>query len=146
MNIKKRKSLGLLVLSTVLLSQFSQGFAAKIYQWTDEDGGIHYADKPDAKNTAETIDIYTPKPSSSAPKSTASSTKTGDEADNDKAKTTNSVEEYCKKLGENIKNLETKKNVTFVDNEGNKTQLSSDDQKEKLESYKKDYQDQCSGN
>ncbi len=124
-------------------------FAAKFYTWTDEKGVPNYSDKPDDNNTAETVDVYAPKPSSSASKSTGSQESPGtddasEDSKNANAQHANSVEDYCKKLGDNIKTLETKSNITSVGADGKKTNLSKEEQKKTLDKSKQEYDSRCS--
>lgn len=149
--MNKKKSImkvQLIITLTVSSIVFSApGLAAKFYRWTDENGGIHYSDKPDANNTAETVDIYAPKPASgSGNSSTGSQTSSNNEnnpSENKNSQHANSVEEYCKKLSENIKTLETKSNITSVDTEGKKTNLSKDEQQKTLDKSKQEYESRC---
>ena len=50
----------------VLLALLPGLLAAEIYKWVDENGNVHYGDKP-PQQPAETLDIETPAPSSEAP-------------------------------------------------------------------------------
>jgi len=140
----KSQLVTLLAISSIAMS--STGLAAKFYRWVDENGGIHYSDKPDANNTAETVDVYAPKPSSSTANnsSTASSSTTNEtQTENKNPQQADSIEEYCKKLADNIKTLETKSNITSVDSEGKKTNLSKDEQQKTLEKSKQEYDSRC---
>jgi hypothetical protein len=119
--------------------------AAKFYKWTDDEGSVHYSDKPNENNTAETIHISAPKASENAhpSKKTISTDKEGKENKTENMKRAESVEEYCETLRGNIKTLETKNRIQSVDAEGNKVDLNEASRQEKLSKYKEQLKSRC---
>lgn len=57
------KLIGLVVVTALLIS--STHVTARIYQWTDSEGNVHFSDKvpPDQRDTADSVELSEPPPS-----------------------------------------------------------------------------------
>lgn len=132
-----------LVFCLVLITSSASIYAAKFYKWVDENGNTHYSDKAPAQDTeVETVHVTTSKPSSTQnassdfPADTQPDTQTTQQDSKE-------MQAYCEKLSENISTLEESSVVQSIDSEGNRQQLSKEEQNKQLTQQKAQYDKNC---
>ncbi len=132
-----------LVCCLILIASSVSAYSAKFYKWVDENGNTHYSDRAPAQDTeVETVHITTSKPSSakSVPIDASEDTQPDTQTTEQNSK---EMQAYCEKLSENISTLEESSIVQSIDSEGNRQQLSKEEQDKQLSQKKAQYDKNC---
>lgn len=129
---------------------------AEMYQWRDDQGRIHYSDKPpvDAEQKADKVDIrvknndfnYMDEDRMESVRREEVNKQVQEDIQLEEqiknAKTEERKQLKCKRLKNNLKSLEGP--VVLVDKDGNQIPMTEKERAEKVEEWRKLYQKHCS--
>lgn len=129
--------------------------AAKVYKWVDDEGNVHYGSNPPEDSNYKTLKTYKQKPSTS-PANDEATPKGDDTSATQKPAPGNAPEmadrrkeireemkTRCETARHNLDVMETFRNITMEDPNGERRKIGQDEKEEKIKQAKEDIKRYC---